>query len=75
LNPAGSNAGLGVVPAAKLRRLGLADVPGFLNDHRDLGVGQKVLEALLVPIEEHPDPVGFNRVANRASLPLSKLDL
>jgi hypothetical protein len=50
-------------------------VPGFLNDRRDLGVGQKVLEALLVPIEEHPDPVGFNRVANRASLPLSKLDL
>src|SRR5215213_130913 len=49
--------GLRVVLAAELRWLGLTLVPGFLNDRRDLGVGEEVLKALLVPVKEHPDPV------------------
>ena len=48
---------LGVVLAAELRRLGPTFVPGFLKDRRDLGVGDEVLPALLIPVEEHPDPV------------------
>jgi hypothetical protein len=32
-------------------------VPGFLKDRGDLGVGDEVLKALLIPVEEHPDPV------------------
>src|SRR5439155_8922672 len=49
--------GLGAVLAAERRRLGPTLVPGFLNDRRDLGVGEEVLKALLIPVEEHPDPV------------------
>jgi hypothetical protein len=49
--------GLGVVLAAELRRLGPTFVPGFLNDRRDLGVGEEALKALLIPVKEHPDPV------------------
>src|SRR5207302_5646505 len=48
---------LGVVPAAELRRLRLPFVPRFLQDRRDLGVGDEALPALRVPVEEHPDPV------------------
>src|SRR6266508_1975211 len=48
---------LGVVLAAELRRLGPTFVAGFLKDRRDLGVGGEVLPALLIPLEEHPDPV------------------
>src|SRR2546422_8293068 len=49
--------GLGVVLAAELRRLGPTFVPGFLNYRRDLGVGEEVLKALLIPVKEHPDAV------------------
>ena len=38
-------------------------MPGFLNDRRDLRVGQEFFEALLIPVEEHPDPVGVNEIA------------
>src|SRR5437763_7294906 len=48
---------LGVVLAAEPRRLGPTFVPGFLKDRRDLGVGDEVLPALRIPVEEHPDPV------------------
>ena len=43
-----------VVLAAELRRLGLGFVPGFLEDRRDLGVGDEVLKGLLIPIERSP---------------------
>src|ERR1700716_4416641 len=55
--------GLRVVLAAELRRLGPAFVPGFLNDRRDLGVGEELLKALPIPVEEHPDPVVLIGVA------------
>jgi len=54
---------LGAVLAAELRRLGLTFVPGFFNDRRDLGVGEEVLPARLIPVEEHPDPVGLIGIA------------
>ena len=54
---------LGVVLAAELRRLGLSLVSGFLQDRRDLGVGDEVLPALGIPVEEHPDPVVLVGVA------------
>ena len=38
-------------------------MPGFFEDRRDLGVGDEVLKALLVPVEEHPDPVVLIRIA------------
>jgi hypothetical protein len=28
-----------------------------LHDRRDLGVGKEALPALLIPVEDHPDPV------------------
>jgi hypothetical protein len=40
---------LGVVLTAELRRLGPAFVPRFLQDRRDLGVGDEVLPALPIP--------------------------
>jgi hypothetical protein len=54
---------LSAVLADERGGLGLTDVPGFLDDRRDLRVGQEVLEALLVPVEDHPDPVGLYWVA------------
>src|ERR1700694_4155039 len=60
---ADSGLGLGVVLAAELRRLGPTFVPGFLNDRRNLGVGEEVLKALLIPVKEHPDPVVLIGVA------------
>jgi hypothetical protein len=55
--------GLGVALAGELRRLQPTLVPGFLNDRRDLGVGEEVLQALLIPVVEHPDPVVLIRIA------------
>src|SRR5207248_8971533 len=49
--------GLGVVLASELRRLGLTFVPGFLQDRRDLGVGDEALPTRPIPVEENPDPV------------------
>ena len=54
---------LGVVLAAELRRLGPTFVPGFLKDRRDLGVGDEVLPARRIPVEEHPDPVALIGIA------------
>src|SRR5687768_12481414 len=48
---------LGVVLASELSRLRLPFVPGFLQDRRDLGVGDEALPSLRIPVEEHPDPV------------------
>ena len=48
---------LGVELAAERRRLGLTDGPGFLKDRGDLRVGDEVLPALLIPVEERPNPV------------------
>ena len=42
---------------------GLLLVPGFLHDRRDLGVGHEALPALLVPVEDHPDPIVLGGVA------------
>src|SRR6478735_6478520 len=53
----------GVVGAAEPGGLGAALVPGFLQDRRDVRVGDEALPALGVPVEEHPDAVGFIRVA------------
>jgi hypothetical protein len=42
---------------------GLAEVPGFLEDRRDLGIGHEVRPPLFVPLEQHPHPVLLGRVA------------
>jgi hypothetical protein len=34
----------------------------LLHDRRDLGVGHEVLPALLVPVEDHPHPIGFGGI-------------
>jgi hypothetical protein len=47
---------LAVELAGELRYLWPTCVPGLLKDGRDLGVGDEVLPALRIPIEEHPDP-------------------
>ena len=55
----GSIRGLGylaVQRAGELRNLWPRRVPGFLKDRRDLGVGDEVLPAFLIPVEEHPNP-------------------
>src|SRR5260221_2731008 len=54
---------LGVVAAAGLGRLGPALVPRFSHDRRDLRVGDEALPAFRVPVEEHPDPILFVRIA------------
>jgi hypothetical protein len=38
-------------------------VAGFLNDRRDLGVGEEVLKTLLIRVKEHPDSVGLIGIA------------
>src|SRR5262249_40096252 len=48
---------LSVVLADELRELGPTLYPGFLKNRRDVGVGGEVLPALLIPVENHPDPV------------------
>jgi hypothetical protein len=48
--------GLAVELTGGFRDLWLTCVPGFLKDRRDLGVGEEVLPALRIPVEEHPDP-------------------
>jgi hypothetical protein len=45
------------VLAGELRLLGPACEPSLLEDRRDLGIGHEVLVALLVPVEDYPDPV------------------
>ena len=54
---------LGVVLAPELRCLGSTFVPSFLKDRRDLRVGDEVLPARRIPVEEHPDPVVLIGVA------------
>jgi hypothetical protein len=52
----------GVLPD-KLRFLGPVLEPGFFKDRRHVGVGHQVPIALLVPLEEHPEPGVVIRVA------------
>src|SRR4051812_15095940 len=47
----------GAVFAAGRCGLGPALVAGFLDDRRDLGIVEEALEALFIPVEEHPDPI------------------
>ena len=47
---------LAVELAGGLRNLWPGRVPGCLKDRRHLGVGDEVLSALRIPVEEHPDP-------------------
>src|SRR5215468_5516549 len=54
---------LGAVFAAEHCRLGLSDVASLFNDRRNLRVSEKIPEALFVPIEDHPNPIGFHRIA------------
>src|SRR5829696_6934654 len=55
-----AQAGLGVVLAEELRRLGWTlRKPGFLKDRRDLGVRGEALPARLVPVEDRPNPVAL----------------
>src|SRR5690242_19172476 len=49
--------------AGELRGLRPALVPGLLHDRRDVGVGDEALPALLVPVENRPDPIGLGRIA------------
>jgi predicted dithiol-disulfide oxidoreductase (DUF899 family) len=48
---------LGVVLAGELSHLGPALEPSLLEERRELGIGHEALIALLVPIENHPDPL------------------
>ena len=66
---------LGVVLADELRGLGSAHVPGHLQDRRDVGVGDEVLPALAVPVEEHPDPVVLVWGRGRPSNPWTRAGL
>ena len=52
----GASGYLAIQLASELRNLGLRRVPGFLKDRRDLGVGDEVVPALRIPVEEHPHP-------------------
>src|SRR5262249_23623892 len=61
------------VVAGHLRRLGLAGVPGLLQDRRHLGIGDEALPTLLVPLEDYPDAglvigIGQDGGAGRAVL-------
>jgi hypothetical protein len=47
---------LAVEFAAVLCNLWPSRVPGFLQDRRDIRIGDEVLPALRVPVEEHPHP-------------------
>ena len=47
---------LDVVLAGELSCLGSTLEPAFLKDRRDVGVRDEVVEALLVPVEDYPDP-------------------
>jgi len=47
---------LAVELAGDLRNLWPTCVPGFLKDGRDFGIGDEVLPALRIPVEQHPDP-------------------
>ena len=38
-------------------------MPGLLHDRRDRGVGYEALPALLVPVEDRPDPIGLGGIA------------
>jgi hypothetical protein len=49
--------GLSVVLAAEFGRLGLTFVARFLQDCGDFRVGNEVLPARPIPVEEHPDPI------------------
>src|SRR5205085_2672623 len=46
-----------LVGAEQQRGLGLGQVAGFLEDRRDVRVGDELRPSRLVPVEEHPDPV------------------
>jgi hypothetical protein len=52
----GLGLGLAVELAGDLRNLWPTCVPGFLKDRRDFGIGDEVLPALRIPVEQHPDP-------------------
>src|SRR5437763_1629900 len=51
------------VLAEQRRYLRLAEVPGLLQDGRDLGVGHEARPPLLIPVEQDPHPVLLGRVA------------
>src|SRR5450432_941248 len=61
--PAASGAPSGGVTAAEFRGLRLSDVAGLLHDSWGLGVGNELLPAVGVPVEEDPNPVVLDRVA------------
>ena len=58
-----SSASSRLVGAEQQRGLGLAQVSGFLEDRRDLGVGDELRPPVLVPVEQRPDPVLLGGVA------------
>ena len=53
---------LDVVLAGELCRLRPTLESAFLEDRGDVGVGQEVSEALLVPVENHPHPGAVVRI-------------
>jgi SAM-dependent methyltransferase len=53
----------GAALAGELRGLRSRLVPGFLHDRGDLGVGHEALPALLIPVEDHPDPIVLGGIA------------
>src|SRR5689334_16767502 len=62
------------VGAEQQRGLGLADVSGLLEDRRDLGVGDELRPSGLVPVEQRPDAVLLDGVAEhrRALRPVER---
>src|SRR5882672_7234138 len=62
------------VGAEQQRGFGLAEVSGFLEDRRDLGVGDELRPPCLVPVEQRPDAVLLGRVAEhgRALRPVKR---
>src|SRR5438552_3410591 len=52
-----------LVGTEQRRGLGLAQVPGRLEDRRDLGVGDELRPPVLVPVEQRPDSVVLGGIA------------
>src|SRR5882672_3482534 len=51
------------VGAEQQRGFGLAEVSGFLEDRRDLGVGDELRPPCFVPVEQRPDAVLLGGIA------------
>jgi hypothetical protein len=72
ITPNGAGSGpleLGLVLASERRHLGPTFEPGILEDRGDLGIGHEAVIALLVPVENHPDPLVVIGIAKDVRTP------